>query len=314
MQLVERESEAEPETPIDTELAERGAAVEQAEAERFREVSVRCPECDSRATVTRTESGAGFIIIAMSGMPVDTATFGISDAGLPICPNDNTGMVPVEAKPIAEAMAEANQQLGTEGAVQRPLFEPPPFDLHSAFAQIIKQQERVTSKRETWEEAKKETKEAKDDLDKAAELLENMIAKATADEREAIALGERLADPTVAQIPPAEEQEKQLSELQEIASLRKMADNPCSCDTDEDAQKCPACAAVDKLVALGVTVFEDDPQPLQSGPAEVGTLEQLGEKIAQSQEDGAELLKQITDGEPAAEPASKKKTSRKKRR
>ena len=245
MQLVERQSEdapeTEPEAQVDTELAERAAAVEQTKAERFRKVSIRCPQCDSQATVTRTESGAGFIIIAMSGMPHDTATFGISEAGLPICPNDRTGMVPVDAKPIAEAMADAQAQLGA--AQQQPLWDPPPFDLHFAFAEIIKQQQRVTSKRETWEDAKKETKEAKDDLDKAAELLENMIAKAAADEREAIAAGLRLADPTVADNPPIEQREKELSELQEIALLRKVA---ATC-THPDPTEAECCSAIAEL-------------------------------------------------------------------
>lgn len=255
---------------VDTELAERAAAVEQAEAERFREVSVRCTQCGSSATVTRTESGAGFIIIAMSGMPFDTATFGISDAGLPICPNDSTGMVPVEAKPISEAMADAQAQLGD--AQQQPLWDPPPFDLHFAFAEIIKQQQRVTAKRLTWEDLKKDTKEAKDELDTAAEFLEKMISKAASDEKDAIAAGQRLADPTVADTPPIEEQEKQLSELQEIASLRNMTKNPCSCAEGAE-QLCPPCAAADKLVAMGVTLFEDgvqlEPdQPVDEAPAE----------------------------------------------
>jgi hypothetical protein len=130
--------------------------------------------CQAEVLYRLTASGAGFIVIELRGMDLDTA-LGMGPDGRPVCPIDGHGEMTLadETIPAADAFAQVAEKLTGAQRVALPgVF--PAFNFEGAFKEIVEQAQRVEMLDREHDDAKKEAAEAKKSLDKASELLMRM--------------------------------------------------------------------------------------------------------------------------------------------
>ncbi len=237
-------------------------------------LTAKCTACRVAVQYRPTSSGNGFTTVAVLGMAADTLPH-LGANGLPACPKCNGSMTAADLAPAGEAIAAAAATLAEQ---EREL--PFPFNYAAAMDSIVDKNRDVQMLRDRHDNLKKQTANAKRDLDEAEAALGVLITKLD-ERRHGVPddTTERPALLTMAEQTPTPAPEVTLADLVLRASGRFITAEMISAWTYEQREDARAWCeraieAEAERIKRGV-----DPIPLDQlqVPAVFGTAHQAGE-------------------------------------
>ena len=131
-----------------------------------------CADCLMGVTFRSTASGAGFTVLGHSGTDPEL-TFGISEVGLPMCPNGHGEMQIADEEPVEDAFAHVAEQIQAATPVGLPF--PNPFNADGALESIFAKNHEFQDCEKRYTDLKGRTKDAKEEMDECAKKLKALI-------------------------------------------------------------------------------------------------------------------------------------------